>query len=47
MSELPSRNIRRVLLPGSVPGLGFLLCRVQKQVGTEDCQPQSVWNWKM
>lgn len=43
MSELPSRNIRRVLLPGSVPGLG----RVQKQVGTEDCQPQSVWNWKM
>lgn len=31
--------------PGFVPGLGFLPCRVQKQVGTEVCQTQSDRNF--
>lgn len=46
MAELSSLNIRCVLLPGLVPWLGFLPCGVQKQVGTEACQPQSDGNWK-
>lgn len=39
-AKLLSLNIRCVLLPGFVPGLGFLPCRVQKQVGTAACQAQ-------
>lgn len=27
-------------------GLAFFYAGLKKQVGTEDCQPQSVWNWK-
>lgn len=45
-AELLSLNIRCVLLPGFVPRLGFVPCRVQKQVGTEACQTQSDRNWK-
>lgn len=45
-AELLSLNIRCVLSPGFVPGLGFLPCRVQKQVGTEVCQTQSDRNWR-
>lgn len=42
----PFSERRCLLLPGLVPWLGFLPCRVQKQVGTEACQPQSDGNWK-